>query len=206
MIHLPDAPATVTSVTSLDDRRKIRSLEKQVDDLTQRLTDALGQVKPALSRTINDCRHLGTGYEVSDNVPEVRCKGCNGLVDPYDVLREIAHEEVAFCYRSNELRAEAARLAKEVESLKGKRARLRAQVTKATPDIPMAEIESAIEAANADGIEIRQVGGQWGAWIMRWRKPLIASGAFRSIREAVTDVIDRAKIKAAADAEPRSAR
>jgi hypothetical protein len=51
-------PVRLGSVTSLDDRRKIQSLERQVANLTEKLALAGDRVKPTLAKSHSSCaRH-----------------------------------------------------------------------------------------------------------------------------------------------------
>lgn len=111
-------------VSSLTDRRRIASLEAAKADLERRLAEAMSVAKPAMAYKRDDCLHFGTP-QVSDRTPEVTCGDCGAALDPYEVLRKIAHREVNFCYTLNDLRKEAKQLAEDVKRLKATRARLR---------------------------------------------------------------------------------
>lgn len=151
------------TVTSLTDRRRIKALETQVEDLAAKLAAASGRVKPGLTKVVGaECRHHGS-YEVSDHNLEVRCNDCNLLVDPYMVLRQIAHREVNFCYALNALRDESKLLTKQNQALKAKRARLRAQLTKETPDTPIDRVAEIMRSANAEAFGVQRIGGSWAA-------------------------------------------
>lgn len=53
-------------------------------------------------------------------------------MDPYVVLRKIAHREVNFCYTLNGLRDEKKNLTAEVEKLKAQRSSLKSQIKRRT--------------------------------------------------------------------------
>lgn len=118
---------TDVHVVSLDDRRRIKDLEAKNAILEQQLAEAKGLIKPAIERERGECLHHG-GYTVSDDDMRVSCKLCGEEVDPYEVLRRIAHREVNFCYTLNSLRKEAEQLRAEVERLKAARSRIRRRV------------------------------------------------------------------------------
>lgn len=115
------APA---EVSSLGDRRRISSLEASIADLQHKLVEAMQRAKPALSVERTGCYHFGTP-QVFDREERVVCGDCGAEMNPYEVLRRIAHHEVNFCYRLNALRAEAKALGEEVKRLKATRSRLR---------------------------------------------------------------------------------
>lgn len=185
---------TDVGLVSLDDRRKIRALEAQVDTLTRQLSEARERVRPALENKRGECLHFN-GFLVSDNEPVVTCGDCGAVVEPYMVLRKIAHREMSFCYTLNALREETKRLNKEVDSLKGKRARLRGQVSKATPDIPFDDIAAAMKRAGADSLLVRQVSNEWGAWFYLCRSPVVQTPAMRTMKEAVAKLVELADAK-----------
>ena len=119
---------TDVGVFSLGDRRRIRELEVQVEDLGRRLAETSGQLHPGLTKKLaNECCHRGR-FEVADLLLEVRCIECDALMDPYVVLRKIAHREVNFCYTLNALRLEKETLSKDVERMKAQRSSLRSQL------------------------------------------------------------------------------
>lgn len=119
-----DDDIQVTSVTSLDDRRRIKSLEAQVAGLQQELSDTRARAQPGAGISHSSCGHYG-GSVVDDNKQLVACASCGERLDPYVVLRRIAHREVNFCYTLNSLREETARLDAEVRRLKASRSRLK---------------------------------------------------------------------------------
>lgn len=116
-------------ISSLDDRRKIASLELRIQDLQTRLGEMSGLLVPALADHHASCIHFGR-FTVSDNRLEVNCQECGALVDPYFVLRKIAHREVNFCYQINHLRKDRETLGAEVAKLKSQRSSLNQQVKK----------------------------------------------------------------------------
>lgn len=176
-------------VVSLDDRRRIRSLEAQVDDLSRKLATALERVKPELTRAAHtECYHSG-GFEVADQNQEVKCKACGALMDPYVVLRKIAHREVNFCYTLNALREEKTLLEKQVKTLRGTRSRLRAQVSKATPDTPADDVAAAMKKLNADSVLIVNVANEWGVWFQSMRATVLKTPAMRTLREALSRAV-----------------
>jgi phage shock protein A len=119
-------PDPEPEIVSLDDRRRIRELEAQRDDLERKLAAALDRANPAITYQRDECYHHGAP-KVSDRTPSVTCGDCGAELDPYDVLRKIAHREFNFCYQLNALREEAARLDAEVKRLKASRSRLKRQ-------------------------------------------------------------------------------
>jgi hypothetical protein len=121
-------------ISSLTDRRKIAALEARAADLEHKLAAAMSVVKPSLAIERAGCHHFGVPL-VSDRTPTVTCSDCGAALDPYEVLRKIAHREVNFCYQLNDLRAEARTLAAEVARLKAQRARLR-RTAKAASSCP----------------------------------------------------------------------
>ncbi len=129
---------TDVGLISLDDRRKIKDLEAKNADLEKKLAAALNTVQPQLTTVRGDCLHFG-GFTVSDTELEVNCKPCGAKMDPYEVLRMIAHRETNFCYTLNSLRTEAHQLRNEVAKLKAARARMRRTVRSAE-DVPPAGI------------------------------------------------------------------
>lgn len=121
----------IAEVSNIDDRRRIRDLEAKSADLERKLADALlaaqGRARPALEYTRDECYHYGAP-KVSDQTPSVTCGDCGVELDPYDVLRAIAHREFNFCYQLNALREESRRLQDEIKRLKATRARLRREL------------------------------------------------------------------------------
>lgn len=187
----PVTESTDVHVVSLTDRRKIQALERQVENLTNELSAALGRARPALERAHGKCYH-SAAFEVCENTPEVRCKACGDVVDPYDVLRRIAMREVNFCYTLNGLRDETKRLTKEVEQLKGKRARQRAAVSRATPDVPWTDVAAAMKLAGADSVLVRDIGSHYGAWFYMHKGIVATAGPCRTAREAIHELVTRA--------------
>ena len=78
---------------------------------------------------------------MEDHKQEVNCRGCGEEMDPYVVLRKIAHREVNFCYTLNGLRDEKKALVDEVAKLKAQRSSLRSQVKK-SKSLPVARADS----------------------------------------------------------------
>lgn len=111
-------------IRSLGDARRIQSLEAANADLERRLAQANAVVRPTMETPLPDCRHFGTP-QVSQNLPEVTCGDCGKAMDPYVILRAIAHREMNFCHSINDLRKEQRDLLAEVKKLKAARARLR---------------------------------------------------------------------------------
>lgn len=125
--------STDVGIVSLGDRRRIRELETQVASLDRQLAAALDRAAPGLTRKLqNECYHHGR-FEVEDHTMAVRCMDCDALMDPYVVLRKIAHREVNFCYQLNGLRDEKKRLTEEVTKLKAQRSSLRSQIKRKEP-------------------------------------------------------------------------
>lgn len=123
---------TDVGVVNIGDRRRIRELEVQAEDLSRRLAEALGRAQPGISKAMpSECYHHGS-FEVEDHKLEVNCKQCGALMDPYVVLRKIAHREVNFCYTLNGLRDEKVKLTVEVEKLKALRSSLKSQIKRRT--------------------------------------------------------------------------
>lgn len=158
---------TDVGVVSLDDRRRIKDLEAGKADLERRLAEALGRVQPALNRERGQCSHHG-GYTVSDTDLEVTCNLCDAKVDPYEVLRSIAHREVNFCYTLNSLRDESERLRKEVDKLKAARGRIRRQV-RGTEDTPPAGIAAVMRAHKLYAISVAHMPGGGSAMAVATR-------------------------------------
>lgn len=111
-------------VTSIGDRRRILELEAANEDLKRKLAQAMKVVKPSLVLERAGCHHFGTPL-VYDREEKVECGECGATLNPYEVLRRIAHAEMNFCHQLNDLRKEAERLVGEVKTLKAARARLR---------------------------------------------------------------------------------
>lgn len=148
---------TDVGVVSLSDRRRIRDLENQTADLERKLAAALKGIQPGLERERGgDCLHQGA-FIVSDNTLEVTCKRCDAKMDPYDVLRKIAHRETNFCYTLTSLRQEREQLAGEVEKLKTARSRIRRRVRKAD-DIPPAGVADLVRRHKLRAIGIENTG------------------------------------------------
>jgi hypothetical protein len=118
-----DPKVEIADVSSLSDRRRIASLEASKADLERKLAEAMGRARPALDLKHDDCRHFGAP-QVHDHTESVTCVDCGAELNPYDVLRKIAHREFNFCYQLNLLREEAERLGVEVKRLKATRSRL----------------------------------------------------------------------------------
>ena len=153
---------TDVTVHSLGDRRRIRDLEAQVAKLEERLAGALSNPVPGLTRHHGECFHSGS-FEVSDTDMVVTCKGCGERVDPYVVLRKIAHREVNFCYTLASLRAESARLDKETKAARATLSRLRAQIMAKTPDVGVDELAAFIERVEAEAFVVQRVAGSWAS-------------------------------------------
>lgn len=181
-------------VVSLTDRRKIKDLEAQLDDMQAKLYAALGRAQPGLTTAGYECGHHGT-FTVSDQLMEIRCKLCNALVDPYVALRKIAHREVNFCYSLNTLRDEKKLLENETKALKARRARLRAQVSKATPDMPLAKVGEIMRSVNADTFGVQRVGTSYFASMkLRDSKRVMRSELQSTVEVAVDQLIGIARI------------
>jgi hypothetical protein len=131
-----DADVALSDVTSLSDRRKIVSLEARNADLEHKLSEAMseamGRVRPTVTIEHDRCLHLGTP-QVHDRTELVTCGDCGVALNPYQILRRIAHREVNFCHQLQGLRDELVRVGKEVTSLKSTRARLRREMRAAKP-------------------------------------------------------------------------
>lgn len=126
-------PADVREMTSLDDRRRIRSLEAQMADLEAKLAEAKSVLRPALDAKHSSCTHHGAAPQIDDHRNEVTCGDCGAVLDPYEILRRIARREVNFCYRTNSLREEQAKLEREVSALKARRAALKRDLRRSEP-------------------------------------------------------------------------
>ena len=196
---------TDVEVTSLTDRRKIKALEIQVEDLSAKLARALDRVQPGLSKAPHtECYHRGS-FLVSDHNLEVTCKLCGAKMDPYVVLRKIAHREVNFCYQLNDLRAESERLAKEIKTLKAARARLRSQISKATPDTPIATIAETIRRLDAKVFAVKKVSSMWAATMKLADHTQFSSGLQSSVEVAVDRIVRAAISEASPIAEGEQA-
>lgn len=125
-IPAPGDTDPVPEIASIGDRRRIRELELQRDDLERKLAAALERAQPAITYSRDECYHFGAP-KVSDRTPSVTCGDCGAELDPYEVLRKIAHREFNFCYQLNALRDEATRLVADVKRLKAQRSRLARQ-------------------------------------------------------------------------------
>lgn len=147
---------TDVGVVSLSDRRRIKDLESQTADLERKLAAALKGIQPGLETERGDCLHQGS-FIVSDNTLEVTCKRCDAKMDPYDVLRKIAHRETNFCYTLTALRKEREQLAGEVEKLKTARSRIRRRVRKAD-DIQPAGVADLVRRHKLRAIGIENTG------------------------------------------------
>lgn len=154
--------STDVVVVSLDDRRKIAALQAQVADLERKLGEALDRVTPGLSKKIGiECFHHGT-FEVADHTMSVSCNLCGAEMDPYTVLRKIAHREVNFCYQLNSLRAESDRLAAEIPKLKARRSTLKRDVRRGQ-DVEATKLGEIIRAHDVKAFVVQWVGGCWRA-------------------------------------------
>ena len=193
---------TDVHVVSLDDRRKIRDLEAKAADLEQRLAEALGRVRPAMEREHGQCLHMGA-YVVSDDDLEVTCKACGAEVEPYEVLRRIAHREVNFCYTLNSLRTEAEQLRAEVDKLKAARSRIRRRVRR-SEDVSPAGIATIMRTYKLSALSVVMgIGGTGGMALATlqgdWRQE-------KQLRADGVDVEDSlSKLVAALEERSRSA-
>lgn len=187
----PVTEHTDVHVVSLTDRRKIRALELQVENLTRDLEEARGAVKPVLNRMRGQCFHSGR-FEVADHEPSITCKQCGAVVDPFLVLRKIATRELNFSYQLNALRAEHKELTEAVAKLKGQRTRQRAAVSKATPDVPWADVVAAMKLATAESVLVREITrGQWAAWFYTGKAIVVSAGPCGTAREAIAELVTR---------------
>lgn len=191
LVH--DAEADV-SVSSLDDRRRIKSLEAQVADLEAKLARASGRVEPALEKIVSDeCHHL-VGFFVSDHDMEVTCKACGKPMDPYVVLRKIAHREVNFAYTSNSLREEQSALRRENEKLKSQRSSLKRAIVKLTPDTSHVMLGARMRELGADALTLQRVGSSWWATMkMRdssYRKSELAASVELALVRVIAEVTE----------------
>lgn len=87
-------------------------------------------IKPGIKYERHGCNHMGTTV-VSDTIERVTCSECGCDLNPYVLLRRIAHREMNFCYGMESLRREANDLRDEVGKLKALRSRLRSDIKKA---------------------------------------------------------------------------
>lgn len=159
---------TDVGITSLSDRRKIKALEAQVENLSAKLGEALEHVKPGMTKAPRaGCYHQGS-FEVADDMLEVRCQVCNALMDPYTVLRKIAMREVNFCYTLNALRTESERLKAQNAKAKARLSRLRASIRKACPDVATTELAAFIRRVEAKAFVVQQYPGV-GSWTASFR-------------------------------------
>lgn len=150
------------AVVNLGDRRRILALEAQVKDLGSRLAEALQRAKPVLDVRHSSCIHLGT-FNVDDNKPEVCCAECGAVVDPYVVLRKLARREVNFCYSLNDLQKKQKELAKEVDTLRAAKSRLRRRV-RGEHDVPPAGIVAIARELGLAALGFQRIpGGRWRA-------------------------------------------
>jgi hypothetical protein len=159
---------TDVTVHSLGDRRRIRELEAQIAKLEERLGLAIGTLTPGLTRKHGECFHSGS-FEVSDTDMVVTCKACGERIDPYVVLRKIAHREVNFCYTLASLRAESAQLEKSIKAGRSTLSRLKAQVRAKTPDVGADELGSFMERVGAEAFIVQRLGGAGWASSFRFR-------------------------------------
>ena len=143
-------------LSSLDDRRRIRTLEAQVQELEGRLAAALRTVQPAMEIDRSGCHHYG-GTIVDDDAPRILCKECGEKLDPYAVLRRLAHEETRFCYSLNALREEQKRLAEEVEALKRKRGEQQRKIRRGA-DAPPAGLAARMREAKVGALHLDRAG------------------------------------------------
>lgn len=84
---------------------------------------------PAMKLERTACHHFGPA-QISDGVERAVCSDCGCDLNPYVLLRQIAHKEINFCYSLDRLRKEAKELADEVKELKAIRSRLRSELKK----------------------------------------------------------------------------
>lgn len=102
-------------------QERIRLLEKHVGD----------RVVPKIERDRNTHGHepqgacREAGRTVSMELPVVTCSGCGNELDALTVLREIALEEISFCYQLSSMRREHKALDSQITELKRQRAYLR---------------------------------------------------------------------------------
>lgn len=154
--------STDIEVVSLNDRRKIAALNAQVADLERKLADALDRATPGLSKKMGgECYHHGT-FEVADHTMSVTCKLCGAEMDPFTVLRKIAHREVNFCYQLNSLREESSRLAAEIPKLKARRSTLKRDVRR-RQDVEVVKLCEIMRAHDAKAFVVQWWGGAWHA-------------------------------------------
>lgn len=126
--------STDVGVVSLADRRRILDLEAQVADLGRQLAEAMQRAKPGIDKKLpTKCYHHGR-FTVADHDQLVECIDCGSAMDPYVVLRKIAHREINFCYTLNALRDERKKIYEEVQKLKAQRSRLRRILRGMAPD------------------------------------------------------------------------
>ena len=119
-----DGSIPLTSISSLGDRRRIAELEEANAELRERLAESADPDRPAMSIERAGCAHYGE-TQVRENEESITCVGCGAELNPYEVLRRIAHREVMFCYTLARLREEAEQLNEEVKRLKATRSRMR---------------------------------------------------------------------------------
>lgn len=153
---------TDVTVHSLGDRRRIRDLEAQIAQLEQRLADSISNPVPGLTRKHGECFHSGT-FEVSDTDMRVTCKACGEQIDPYVVLRKIAHREVNFCYTLASLRAESKQLEASIKRARTTLSRLKATIRTKTPDVGADELAAFMDRVEAEAFVVQRVGGSWAS-------------------------------------------
>lgn len=153
---------TDVEVTSITDRRRIKQLEAQVEVLERRLGTALDRAQPGLEKKLGEqCHHHGA-FEVADHDMSITCKVCGAEMDPYVVLRKIAHREVNFCYTLNALREETSRLTAEIPKLKAKRSTLKREVRRGQ-DVEVNKLGELMRAHDAKAFVVQWWGGAWHA-------------------------------------------
>lgn len=183
--------ATDVTVINLSDRRKITALQAQVADLEAKLAEASSVVRPALTKKLHtECYHQGV-FEVADHELEVTCQVCGAKMDPYEVLRKIAHREVNFAYTMNHLRKERDTLTRDIERLKSKLSRLKTATRRETPDMSLDHVADCMESMGATRLTVAKVSGEWGVWFHdQTERKLLASGSERTLRGAATAAIE----------------
>lgn len=172
-LSVPAQLTTVSTVSSLDDRRKILALQARADELEVRLAAALRTVQPVLSVQRDACRHYGVTL-VSDNTPSITCRECGAELDPFDVLRRLAHEETVFCHSLSDLREERRKLGEETERLKAKRSAVARDIRR-SKDEPPAGLAARLRAGDVGELMIRRVG-KTHEWLVSAKHAIAGTG------------------------------
>lgn len=119
--------------------RKARTLEEELAAARARIADLQRIVErlepfPLLSSKLTEHSQKSCQYHaqvlVDETTPRVECAHCQAVLDPFEVLRQIAQRERHLAWTSEDLRDELRRLAAERDRLKAQVSRLRTKVRK----------------------------------------------------------------------------